>query len=132
MSDERTMPTYWYAPEVLVKKKSFLESDVWSYGVVLYEIASLGEQPYAFPDNSSQSLTYDHQRVHARIKENLEQKYYEFNCISHPDWKDIVIQHMAHHNISHDEVERFFFKLMRDCFNYDHQRRPRYDVFLEF
>ncbi|XP_065846366.1 ephrin type-A receptor 8-like [Oscarella lobularis] len=36
----------WTAPEVLKFFKYSLASDMWSYGVVLYEIWSLGERPY--------------------------------------------------------------------------------------
>ncbi|XP_065826080.1 uncharacterized protein [Oscarella lobularis] len=36
----------WTAPEVLKFFKYSLASDLWSYGVVLYEIWSLGERPY--------------------------------------------------------------------------------------
>lgn len=42
----RMMPVRWMAPESLVDGRHDIKSDVWSYGVVLYEMVTLGQQPY--------------------------------------------------------------------------------------
>nr|CAD2170558.1 unnamed protein product [Meloidogyne enterolobii] len=44
---KRLMPVRWMAPESLKDGKFTLKSDVWSYGIVLYEMLTLGQQPYA-------------------------------------------------------------------------------------
>jgi len=36
------MPVRWMAPESLKDGKFTLKSDVWSYGIVLYEMLTLG------------------------------------------------------------------------------------------
>ncbi|KFD68362.1 hypothetical protein M514_07346 [Trichuris suis] len=43
----RLMPVRWMAPEALKDAKFTSKSDIWSYGVVLWEIATLASQPYA-------------------------------------------------------------------------------------
>ncbi|XP_078602731.1 uncharacterized protein LOC144876852 [Branchiostoma floridae x Branchiostoma japonicum] len=44
---EQKIPVRWMAPERLLREGRYTsKSDVWSFGVVLYEIASLGDVPY--------------------------------------------------------------------------------------
>ncbi|XP_066267401.1 fibroblast growth factor receptor 2-like [Branchiostoma lanceolatum] len=44
---EQKIPVRWMAPERLLREGRYTsKSDVWSFGVVLYEIAALGDVPY--------------------------------------------------------------------------------------
>uniref|UniRef100_A0A673YS81 Tyrosine-protein kinase n=1 Tax=Salmo trutta TaxID=8032 RepID=A0A673YS81_SALTR len=45
-SDKAKLPVKWTAPEALKKEKLSTRSDVWSYGVLLWETFSYGRQPY--------------------------------------------------------------------------------------
>ena len=40
------IPVKWTAPEAIFYKKYTAKSDVWSYGMVMYEIWSLGRKPF--------------------------------------------------------------------------------------
>jgi serine/threonine protein kinase len=42
----KLLPVKWTAPEVLEFEKYTLASDVWSFGVVMWEIFSFGSVPY--------------------------------------------------------------------------------------
>ncbi|KAK3090895.1 hypothetical protein FSP39_015547 [Pinctada imbricata] len=45
--EKERIPVKWVAPECIKSmKKATYESDVWSYGIVMWEIFSLGEPPY--------------------------------------------------------------------------------------
>ncbi|KFZ58592.1 Tyrosine-protein kinase STYK1, partial [Podiceps cristatus] len=42
----KTVPVKWQAPEQLLKKPPSIKADIWSFGILLYEMITLGAPPY--------------------------------------------------------------------------------------
>jgi len=50
---DRNVPVKWSAPEVLLLGRCTSKSDVWSFGICLWEIFSFGTLPYAESTNDT-------------------------------------------------------------------------------
>ncbi|CAL1682570.1 unnamed protein product [Lasius platythorax] len=51
MKGETSLPVRWMAPESLVDGIFTSQSDVWAFGVLMWEITSLGQKPYSAINN---------------------------------------------------------------------------------
>ncbi|XP_055337351.1 tyrosine-protein kinase receptor Tie-1-like [Paramacrobiotus metropolitanus] len=49
------LPVRWMSPESIIKRVFNQKSDVWSFGVLMWELFTLGETPYS---NCSMDITY--------------------------------------------------------------------------
>ena len=49
MKNPRKLPVRWLALETLTMGKASSKSDVWSFGVLMWEAATLGRMPYVIP-----------------------------------------------------------------------------------
>ena len=52
-------PLRWSAPEVLMVSQYSIKSDVWSFGILMYEIITKGALPYPRMDNRYISIIHD-------------------------------------------------------------------------
>ncbi|XP_040315837.1 protein-tyrosine kinase 6 [Herpailurus yagouaroundi] len=59
LSHGRNIPYKWTAPEALSRGLYSIKSDVWSFGILLHEIFSRGQMPYAGMSNHEAFLRVD-------------------------------------------------------------------------
>lgn len=98
----RHLPIKWYAPETLRTQKYSFHSDVWSYGVTLYEMFEFGETPY--PN---------------REINNSDQLY------------DLIINEGVRPELKNSKDRDVQEQLMTPCFNLDSRQRPTFLQLLE-
>ncbi|XP_058450641.1 tyrosine-protein kinase hopscotch [Malaya genurostris] len=97
----RELPIKWYAPETLRTQKYSFQSDVWSFGVTLYEMFTFGETPYPNVEIFNADQLYN-----LIINENVRLEL---------PGKDRDV----------------YDRLMVPCFNLDTQLRPTFLLLLE-
>lgn len=54
------IPIRWTAPEAIAYRKFTSASDVWSYGITMWEVISYGERPYWEMSNQDVSIIRIH------------------------------------------------------------------------
>lgn len=73
------LPVRWMAPECLRDGVFTSSSDVWSYGVVLWEMVTLASQPYQGLAN--EQVNYHCEIIHNILEEQTSQ--FHFACLSY-------------------------------------------------
>uniref|UniRef100_UPI0037E84D6E tyrosine-protein kinase STYK1b n=1 Tax=Semicossyphus pulcher TaxID=241346 RepID=UPI0037E84D6E len=77
----------WQAPELLARRAAGQSSDIWSFGILLYEMATLGEAPFA--EISVNELLQFHQRGKSLKKPSNCSNTLHSMIKSCCQWKDV-------------------------------------------
>ena len=55
---QKLLPIRWLPPEALTVSKFTMQSDIWSFGVLIWELFTYGLQPYCGQTNDEVCLSY--------------------------------------------------------------------------
>ncbi|KFP14034.1 Tyrosine-protein kinase STYK1, partial [Egretta garzetta] len=104
------VPVKWQAPEQLQKKPPSIKADIWSFGILLYEMITLGAPPY--PDVSpSDILSYLQRQNIMKQPSSCQQAMYDimkscwqWNATNRPSPADLIQSLQAAMKTSNDHA----------------------------
>ncbi|XP_046543057.1 tyrosine-protein kinase JAK2-like [Haliotis rubra] len=111
-SMEKPLPVHWCSPEALSHRRFSTKGDVWSYGILLWEIFSLGKKPHLVESDEKiimQNLFLSMQK-HKRLEEPA-------HCVDgfYQLMKDKCWQFEADLRPDFDEIVKMVYELRRNC-----------------
>lgn len=102
----REVPIKGYAPETLDSRKYSFESDVWSYGVTLFEMFSRGQEPDLIPNKTlTQQELYDYLKAGHRLARPPECPENIYDQLMMPCWDEIPQKRPTFLQL-HNQIER--------------------------
>ena len=101
------LPLRWLSPEVITQGLFTSKSDVWAFGVLLWEIITLGEQHYSNRQNTEVCLKY---AWHYRFK-----SFKVLNLLSN----GICLERPL-------ECPEELYQVMRSCWTIPAEQRPKF------
>ncbi|XP_042876690.1 mast/stem cell growth factor receptor Kit-like [Penaeus japonicus] len=97
--DEISLSLKWMAIETLRERTFSIKSDIWAYGIVLWEIFSLGSTPYPgmstttdFIDKLSNGLHNEKPRCAKDFEYNLMLECWRLDPLTRPTYSEIIHQ----------------------------------------
>ncbi|TKR94860.1 hypothetical protein L596_009094 [Steinernema carpocapsae] len=108
-SGKRMMPVRWMSPEALKDGKFSIYSDVWSFGILLYEIVTLGMLPYAGLDSGELFDYIVVNRMTIKKPDNCSDVWFGLmkKCWKYDARRRPTFFHIVHYLIPHLKSEEF-------------------------
>jgi len=118
--EKQKLPVKWTAPEAMFRKKFSHESDVWAYGIMMWEVFSFGETPY--PGTSNREYKSKMNTEYKKTKEGKD--------IKDRDKLRCPIPEAFKTGADKENMEKAF-KVMNNCWDMEPQNRPKFAVLSE-
>ena len=116
--DEK-VPIRWTAPESMFEQSFSHASDVWSYGVLMWEIFSYGDTPYG--------KTFKNEEIRQRMQLDFERKRNIFRCKKPRVNSPLTLSPQAAKRSKDCEQEmEDVYKIMTKCWDIDPSSRPKF------
>merc|ERR1712126_264974 len=121
-SDERQekgekLPVKWTSPEALFKQKFTTMSDVWAYGILMFEILTIGENPYRYSNVKNREY-----------KEKLKAEFEKYNKTRQKDEWALRCKNPLLVNEYNVEMDSFkaLFEVTKTCWDIEPRDRPTF------
>ncbi|KAK7804200.1 hypothetical protein U0070_019422 [Myodes glareolus] len=123
------IPIRWTAPEAIQYRKFTSASDVWSYGIVMWEVMSYGERPYWDMTNqdplASEGLRWE-ERLSQRCEDEDEKQGQEPGAEARSERIVINAIEQDYRLPPPMDCPSALHQLMLDCWQKDRNHRPKF------
>jgi len=115
------LPIKWTAPEAFLHKEFTTRSDVWSFGILMYEILTVGANPYQYNDPKVTNTVY---------KERMTEEYNTYIGEGRKMWIDDTLRCLEPQRLPAFKVSESVFedvvKVMYSCWDIEPHDRPSF------
>jgi len=114
------LPVKWTSPEALFHREFTSMSDVWSFGILMFEVLTIGDNPYC------------HYKINNKnYKERMRNEYEAYmEDTANKPWEADILRCKDPENIPEFKVQKEPFaavvKVMKSCWDIDPKDRPKF------